>query len=182
MTAQDSAADAAAARGAAVGSWTLDPAGTEVVFDTKSMWGMVKVHGAFTAASGTGTVAPDGTVTGSLVLDAASIDTKQKKRDEHLRSKDFFDVTQHPTFTFTVDGITPQDGDRVQVAGSLTVRGRTEALTVPARVTEASADAVTLRTEFDFDRSRVGITWGPLKMATMIVKVGATVRLRRTAE
>lgn len=181
MTADASAADAADARVAAVGSWELDAAGTSVTFDTKSMWGMAKVHGTLLAVSGTGTVGADGAVAGTLVFDAASVDTKQKKRDEHLRSKDFFDVAQHPTFTFAVDAITPQGGDLVEVRGSLTLRGRTEAVTAPARVTEATADAVTLRTEFDFDRSRVGITWGPLRMSSMIVKVGATVRLRRTA-
>jgi polyisoprenoid-binding protein YceI len=66
-----------------------------------------EVNGIFGRASGRGTVSPTGEVTGSVSLDARSLDTKNKKRDEHLRSADFFDADNHPSITFGVEGVRP---------------------------------------------------------------------------
>ena len=63
-------------------------------------------------------------VTGTITVAARSVGTKNKRRDDYLRSADFFDVVNHPDITFTVDGIRPDNGG-VRVTGSLTVRGRT---------------------------------------------------------
>jgi len=49
-------------------------------------------------------VSAAGDVTGTITVAARSVDTKNNKRDEHLRSADFFDVANHPDITFTVDG------------------------------------------------------------------------------
>ncbi len=67
------------------------------------MW-IVPVKGTAKALSGDGHVGADGSVQGTLVIDAASINTKNKKRDAHLRTDDFFEVDKYPTLTFTVDG------------------------------------------------------------------------------
>ena len=55
---------------------------------------------------------------------AASVDTKNPRRDKHLRSADFFDVDNHKDITFTAEGATPA-GDGVRITGTLTVRGVT---------------------------------------------------------
>lgn len=64
-------------------------------------------------------------------IDAKSIDTRDAKRDEHLRSPDFFDVAQHPTITFRSTGI-HRKGDSYLVTGDLTMRGVTKSVTLVA--------------------------------------------------
>ena len=68
----------------------------------------------------------------SARIDAASIDTRDEKRDAHLRSPDFFDVANYPTLTFASTGIT-RDGDDYVVAGDLTIHGVTRAGTIERR-------------------------------------------------
>lgn len=63
---------------------------------------MITVHNRFQKFDGEGTVNADGTVSGHLVIDATSLTTKNRKRDEHLRSADFFDVEHHPTVTISL--------------------------------------------------------------------------------
>src|ERR1700693_1442394 len=83
------------------GTWHLDPNRTTIEFHTKAVWGLAKVKGTFSAVSGSGVVGDRGTISGELVVDANSIDTRNKRRDKHLRSADFFDVSAYPTFSFT---------------------------------------------------------------------------------
>ena len=87
---------------ASQGRWVLDPAGYSAEFYAKQFWGAITVHGHFERIEGEGTVAPDGTVSGVIRLDAASLTTKNNKRDKHLRSADFFDTGHHPNVTITV--------------------------------------------------------------------------------
>jgi polyisoprenoid-binding protein YceI len=74
------------------GDWVFDPSASTVEFVGKSFWGAMPVRGTFGTVSGSGTVGADGAISGLLVIDAASLDTKMSKRDEHLRSADFFNV------------------------------------------------------------------------------------------
>jgi polyisoprenoid-binding protein YceI len=142
------------------GSWTLDPSQTSVEFHTKAMW-VVNVKGTFKAIEGGGTVGADGGVTGSIVLDAASVDTRKKKRDDHLRTADFFEVNSFPTITVTVTGAHPKEAGKVDLTGTLTIHGTTRPLALRAdvSVTEVSA---TVSTEVDIDRSEWGITWAKM--------------------
>lgn len=142
------------------GTWTLDPARTTVTFHTKAMW-VLKVKGTVRATEGSGTVGADGTVGGTLVLDAASVDTGNKKRDDHLRTAEFFDVATYPTMTFTVSGATPQASGQVQVDGELTIHGQTHPLTLLADV-DAAATTATVRAETDIDRSEWGVSWAKM--------------------
>ena len=68
------------------GTWTLDPRRAEIQFHTKAMW-VLPVSGTLRVTEGSGVVGGDGRVTGCLVVDANSIDTKNKRRDEHLRAR-----------------------------------------------------------------------------------------------
>ena len=108
--------------GKLAGSWTLDAARSEIGLKSKSMWGMVPVKGVFRQVTGSGTVSAAGDVSGTITVAAGSVDTKMKKRDEHLRSADFFDVANYPDITFAAEQVTPS-GEGVTVTGSLTVRG-----------------------------------------------------------
>ena len=84
--------------------------------------GLVPVTGLFGEFSGSGTVSPGGKVSGRITVAAASIDTKNKKRDTHLRSADFFDTDKYSGITFTRDGVQPFSD--TTTTGELTVRGR----------------------------------------------------------
>ena len=93
------------ANGALAGAWQLDPARSTVTLKTASLWGLLPIKGAFREIEGEATVSPAGEVTGRLALRTASLDTKIAKRDEHLRSDDFFASEQYPVITFTTDKI-----------------------------------------------------------------------------
>jgi polyisoprenoid-binding protein YceI len=147
------------------GSWTLDTARSEVRLKSRSMWGLAPVKGVFREVTGNGTVSAAGDVTGTITVAARSVDTKNKKRDEHLRSADFFDAANHPDITFTVDGIRPGHGG-VRVTGSLAVRGRTRPVSFDAMI--SSADGETwLDGEVQVNRADFGLTWNQMGMASM---------------
>lgn len=151
--------------GKLAGSWALDATRSEVRLESKSVWGLVPVKGIFRQVTGNGTVSAAGDVTGTITVAARSVDTKNKKRDEHLRSADFFDVANHPDITFTVDGIRPDNGG-VKVTGSLTVRGRTRPASFDVKVSSAGGE-VTLDGEVQVNRADFGLTWNQMGMASM---------------
>jgi len=147
------------------GTWTLDTARSEVRLKSRSMWGLAPVKGVFREVTGNGTVSAAGEVTGTITVAARSVDTKNKKRDEHLRSADFFDAANHPDITFTVDGIKPGNGG-VRVTGGLTVRDQTRPVSFDATV--SSADGETwLDGEIQVNRADFGLTWNQMGMASM---------------
>jgi polyisoprenoid-binding protein YceI len=154
------------ADGSLAGPWTLDPARSTVHLRSKTMWGLVPVKGAFGQVSGEGVVAADGDVSGTLTVASASIDTRVKKRDEHLRSADLFDSATYPHFTFTAERLT-LTSDAATVAGTLQVRDRTRPLTFPATVTESADGTVQINAQVAIDRSDFGLTWNQLGMASM---------------
>jgi polyisoprenoid-binding protein YceI len=145
------------------GSWSLDPSHTSIVFHTKALW-VLDVRGAFRAIEGSGTVGADDSVSGSIVIDATSVDTKKKKRDDHLRTADFFEVDTHPTITFSLANAHPKGAGTVELSGGLTIRGATRPVTLLAHVSSTD-DSATVSTEFDIDRSQWGLTWAKLGAA-----------------
>jgi polyisoprenoid-binding protein YceI len=151
--------------GKLAGSWSLDAAKSEIRLNSKSMWGMAAVKGVFREVTGTGTVSAAGDVAGSVTVTAGSIDTKMKKRDDHLRSADFFDVANTPDITFALEQVTPS-GDGVTVSGALTVRDRTRPVSFAARVSGDEAQ-VELDAELQVNRADFGLTWNQLGMASM---------------
>jgi polyisoprenoid-binding protein YceI len=164
-TSGQSAALAALGEGRLAGSWTLDAARSQVRLASKSMWGMVPVKGVFGQVNGSGTVTGAGEVTGTLTIAAGSIDTKIKKRDDHLRSADFFDAASYPDITFSVETVSPA-ADGVTVAGSLTVRGTTRPVSFGAAVS-GDDSALTLDAEVPVDRADYGLTFNQLGMMAM---------------
>jgi polyisoprenoid-binding protein YceI len=152
--------------GKLTGRWTLDGSSSEVRLRSKSMWGLVKVNGVFRQVAGAGTVTEGGDVTGTITVSAGSIDTRNKKRDDHLRSADFFDASTYPDIAFAVDRITTA-GQEPSVQGSLTVRGKTRALTFPAAVSAFEGDELWLDAEVAVNRNDFGMTWNQMGMASV---------------
>lgn len=163
------------------GTWQLDSAASTVGIQHKTMWGLVTVKGTFGAVTGQGEVRPDGSAVGTLTLAVASLDTKNAKRDTHLKGADFFDADNHPEITFAVRSAELRDGDQVHVTGQLTARGISRPQSFTARLTGADADALTLDAEFSVDRDHFGMGWNQLGMIRGLTTVAATLRFTRTA-
>jgi polyisoprenoid-binding protein YceI len=141
------------------GKWVLDPDRTSIAFHTKAMW-VLPVKGRARAIEGVGTVDPDGGLSGTLVVDAASLDTKNKKRDAHLRTADFFEVEKFPAITFEVTNGRLTGSGKLDLTGTLTVHGQTRPLSVTADL-GVTGDAVTISTEVAIDRSEWGVSLTP---------------------
>lgn len=163
------------------GTWQLDPTASTVAVRHKTFWGLVTVKGAFAAVTGNGEVRPDGSAVGTITLDVASLDTRNAKRDEHLRSADFFDAANHPEITFSARSAELRDGDGVHVVGQLTVRGISRPKTFTARLVGADAGSLTLDAEFTVDREQFGMGWNQLGMMRGLTTIAGTLRFTRTA-
>lgn len=99
-------------------------------------------------------------------VDVASLKTDAEKLDGHLRSPDFFDVAAHPKATFVSSAITAGapaesklEGATHTVAGNLTLRGVTKAITFPAKIATTPDGAVTASTAFALQRKDFGIVY-----------------------
>jgi polyisoprenoid-binding protein YceI len=154
------------ADGSLTGMWRLDPARSGVSLHTKSVWGLVAVKGVFAEVTGEGALADDGRISGRITVAAASIDTRNSKRDVHLRSADLLDSDAHPHIVFTAERITPA-GDQATVAGTLQIHGRTRPITFPVTITASGDDEVSIEGEVQVDRSEFGLTWNQMGMASM---------------
>lgn len=106
------------------GPWTVDPAHSTVGAVAQHL-GISSVRGRFTEFSSTVEIAPDDIAKSRVeaVIRAASIDTGNGMRDDHLRSPDFLDVARYPEITYRSTGLTPAGSDRWTVSGELTLHG-----------------------------------------------------------
>ena len=113
-------------------TWTLDPAHSAVTFSAKHMM-ITTVRGSMAIRDFKLDFDPKDIVGSSVrvSLDAASIDTGQEARDEHLRSADFLETEAHPTIDFVSTRIEP-GGDDYRIHGELTIRGETRPVVLDA--------------------------------------------------
>jgi polyisoprenoid-binding protein YceI len=165
--------------GTAAGSWVLDPAGSHAGFHVKHFWGAITVHGTFERMTGDASVGQDGNVTARISFDASSVNTKNKQRDKHLRSADFFHADKHPHAVLTVTSARPAGPAAVECQGTLEAAGHTRPVTFTAHIEEATAQAAVLTTELTVDRAAFGMTWSPLHMAAMTARGTVTARFTR---
>ncbi len=112
-------------------TWNIDTTHSTIGFTVRHLV-ITKVHGQFAGWSGTLQI-DDEDLTRSSVnveVDLATVDTKEAKRDAHLRSADFFDVENHPKMTFASKRIVAEGGEVKEVIGDLTIRGVTREVTL----------------------------------------------------
>jgi polyisoprenoid-binding protein YceI len=147
-------------------TWDIDPAHTSVQFAVRHLM-ISTVRGEFAKVSGT-VVSDDKDLTKTTIqatVDASSVDTREPKRDEHLKSPDFFDVAQFPTITFASKKIAPAGKGKWKVTGDLTLHGVTRPVVLAVEATgvpikdmmgkaRAGAHATTRINRKDF-----GIVW-----------------------
>lgn len=115
------------------GTWDIDEVHSDVTFVVRHL-GVSKVRGRFTGVEGTIVTAEnilDSSVTATI--DAASIDTNNEQRDNHVRSDEFLDVANHPTLSFRSTGIRT-DGEDYLIDGELTLHGVTRPVTLTAEL------------------------------------------------
>lgn len=115
---------------AAAQEWRIDPAHSAAQFAVRHMM-VSTVRGHFGTIRGTASYNPADAAKSSITVevDAASIDTRNAKRDAHLKSADFFDVEKHPTLRFQSRSVEPAGGGRLKLTGDLTIRGVTRPVT-----------------------------------------------------
>jgi polyisoprenoid-binding protein YceI len=147
------------------GTYTLDPTHTRIGFVARHAM-VTKVRGSFNEFEGTATVDGENPANSSvrLTIDAASIDTRNAQRDEHLRTNDVLALEQYPQITFVSTDIRQVDETTFEVTGDLTIKDVTNRITVPFEFEGAAQDPYgNQRIGFDgsvtISRKDYGITW-----------------------
>jgi polyisoprenoid-binding protein YceI len=134
---------------AQVGTWQIETSHSHASFAVRHA-GISKVRGSVGIVGGTVVLAEDVTAsTVTATLDPATIDTRDAKRDGHLRSADFFDAEGFPTWTFASTSV-EEGGAGLLVHGDLTIHGVTRPVTLDVEVNGAATDP--------FGMSRVGFS------------------------
>lgn len=145
-------------------TWSIDPAHSEVTFTVRHMV-VAKVRGAFKKVSGTIEVDPENPAGGRAIVkvDTASIDTRDEKRDAHLRSPDFFDAPNHPEIVFegtSVEG----SGKKLKLHGNLQMRGVTKPIVLDVENLGTAKDPwgverALFHAETKLNRKEWGLNW-----------------------
>ena len=133
-------------------TWAIDASHSSVTFSVRHMM-ITNVRGEFQKLSGTvkyDRKHPE-TAKVEVEIDVASIQTREEKRDAHLRSADFFDAEKFPTIKFSSTSIGPVNGDRFDVVGDLTIHGVTREVTL-------SVEGPTAESKDPWGNTRIGAT------------------------
>jgi polyisoprenoid-binding protein YceI len=144
------------------GEWQIDPTHSSVGFVVRHMM-VAKVRGRFARFHGALHIdrVPERSSV-AATIEASSIDTGEPQRDEHLRSADFLDVTNHPTIEFCSTALRAV-GEHWRLDGELTIRGTTRPVTLHLeslgvqQVAGSQVAGFTATTEID--RHDFGLTW-----------------------
>ena len=140
------------------GRWELDPHRSSVEFRARHFWGLMTVKGHFDAYAGRLDLSADPAI--ELTIDAASVQTRNRKRDDHLRSADFFDAENQPWVRFVSDSAV-LEGDRLSVRGSLFARDRSIPLELDARLRRVGRE-LKIQAATSASHRQLGMTWSPL--------------------
>ena len=147
------------------GTYTLDPAHTLIGFVARHAM-VTKVRGSFDEFAGTAVL--DGTNPANsrveVTIEAASIDTRNAQRDEHLRGNDFLAMQEYPKITFASTGVRQAGETTFEVTGDLTIKGVTNEITIPFEFEGAAKDPfgnerVGFEGSVTINRRDYGVTW-----------------------
>ncbi len=168
----------------AADNYTIDPAHTRVGFSVRHL-GISNVKGKFNEFTGTLTLDGDALKGASATIQVASIDTGVAQRDQHLRTADFFDATNHPTMIFKTKQVR-KSGQGFTMVGDFTMRGVTKELRVPVTLSKPIKDPwgntrIGLEAKAKLNRKEYGIAYNQL-LETGVAAVGEEVELDINAE
>lgn len=141
-------------------AWRLDPADSAVEFQVPNFWGLATVKGHFERFEGTLDLRAQPVL--QLIIEATSLETKNARRDKHLRSADFFDVERHPEVRFVSDTVA-LDGNALTVRGHLHAAGKSVPLELDAAVRDADGQ-LEIEAVTHTDHRQLGMMWSPLGM------------------
>ncbi len=166
--------------------FTIDSSHSGIHFAVRHMV-VAKVRGAFTRFQGTIDLdeADPSTAKVSARIEAASIDTREPKRDEHLRSADFFEVDRYPELVFESTGV-EKAGDGYRVTGALTLHGVTRTVVLEAELLGGGKDPwgnrrVGFQARTTINRKDFGLHWNAA-LETGGVLVGEKVEIEIDVE
>jgi polyisoprenoid-binding protein YceI len=162
------------------GVWNLDRDRSTVGFSIKNFWGLLSVKGRFDDVTGDGQITGQGAIFGRLDVQVASLRTGIGKRDEHLRSADFFDADRYPDIGIEVTGIEPAAGDAADLQATFTIKGITAPVPLPVQVSTADDGALRVTATAAIDRDKFDIGWNRLGMVDRTATVSADAYFVRT--
>ncbi|HEY7923694.1 MAG: YceI family protein [Burkholderiales bacterium] len=167
-------------------TYSFDKAHTTVGFQVRHIY--TNVSGKFTDFTGTIQVdrAKPESSTVDFTIQATSIDTSEPRRDQHLRSADFFDVANNPTITFKSTSIKANGKDSWLVTGDFTMHGVTKSVVLPVTLLGEGKDPfgnekMGLETGLTINRKDYGLTWNKA-LETGGVLVGEEVKVQIAIE
>lgn len=168
--------------------WQLDASHSEVGFKVRHLM-VANVRGGFNKFDAKLTLDEKDISKSKLSvdIDAASIDTNDAKRDEHLRSPDFFDTAKFPKLTFVSTAVKKAGKDKLAVTGDLTIRGVTKSVTLDVHAPEKAIKDPWGNTKRGFEatakikREDFGLTWNKALEAGGVL-VGSEVTINIEAE
>lgn len=145
--------------------WVVDSSHTNVEFSVKHMM-IATVRGRFSEVEGVIEGDPSDLTSARFeaTINAASIDTRQNDRDQHLRSADFFDAENHPTISFKSTGGEKTGENEYKITGDLTIRGETRPVTLDVTFEGQGKDPwggerIALTARGKINRKDFGLTW-----------------------
>jgi polyisoprenoid-binding protein YceI len=160
------------------GRWLIDPHASHARFVAGTLAGLVKTPGRFRSLSGN-LVIDDFHAAGALVIESSSIDTGNRMRDRHLRSRDFFDVKRHPELRYEVHSIASQDPGKARIEGDLLVADTRTPLALDVTLHAPTVGVVELACQAEVDRVALGVR-GARGMVPRAVELDVAITLRRT--
>lgn len=146
-------------------TWVADNSHSTIEFAVKHMM-ISTVKGTFNdfEAKLTGDIEDLTTVDLDVLIDVNSIDTRNKERDDHLRSADFFDVEKHPNITFKSTSINKKSDHEYDVVGDLTIMGTTKQVTFDLtyggkNTNPWGKEVIAISAHTSINRKDYGLTW-----------------------
>lgn len=168
------------------GTWTIDPVHTQISVTARHL-GMASVRGKFTEFGGHIEVGrPPERSTVTATIQAASIETGSKMRDDHLRSADFLDVDRNPTIEYRGTSLVPLGPDKWRVNGELTLNGITRDVPLDLEYLGHGPDSwggtrAAFRAVTELRRDDFAITYNQVVQAG-ITLIGTTLRVELDVE
>ncbi len=170
------------------GTWEVDPNQSSVEFQVKHML-ISTVTGRFPVFAGSLEVGDDGTLHAHGMVQVASIDTHERKRDERLRSADFLDARVYPQIRFASTEITPAGGTSLRITAELTIKGQARPVELTAEVGDVRVapwghNRISLVVRGELSRQDFGLIWKKKleaggALVSDRVKIAADLRLVR---
>lgn len=149
----------------ALQTYAIDPSHSRLGFSVRHL-GFSRVRGSFEQFEGTIRMAEGdlASLEAEGTVQTATVTTHDAKRDEHLRSGDFFLVDEHPTITFTSTGVRDVSGERFTLLGDFTLRGVTKPIELQAEFLGSGKDPwgnekVAFEARTTLNRKDYGLNW-----------------------